>query len=139
MSVAIDETQSGIIEEFSALDDWLDRYEYLINLGRKRAPLEDRFRTDEFALPGCQSQVWIRPDMRDGRLYFDADSDSMIIRGVLELLLRVLDGHRPADIAGAELHFLEDVGLTTQLSPSRANGVATIVRHLQQCAADLNE
>jgi cysteine desulfuration protein SufE len=139
MSIAIDETQARIIEEFSALDDSLDRYERLIDLGRRHDPPDEQLRSEEHAIPGCQSQVWIRAELRDGRLHLHADSDSMIIRGVLALLLRVLDGRRPAEVAAADLHFLKEVGLTTHLSPSRANGVATIVRHLQRSAAELGE
>ncbi|MDY7107812.1 MAG: SufE family protein [Planctomycetota bacterium] len=139
MSTAIDETQARIIEEFSALDDSLDRYERLIDLGRRHDPPDEQLRSAEHAIPGCQSQVWIRAEVRDGRLHLHADSDSLIIRGVLALLLRVLDGRRPAEVAAADLHFLEEVGLTTHLSPSRANGVATIVRHLQRSAAELGE
>jgi cysteine desulfuration protein SufE len=133
--MTIDETQRRIIEEFSGLGDWLDRYEHLIRLGKAHEPLDDRFKTDEYAMPGCQSQVWIRTEMNDGRLRFHADSDSLIIKGVLVLLLRALDRRAPADVATARLYFLEEIGLTTNLSPTRANGVATIIKHMQRWGA----
>lgn len=131
--MTIDETQQTIIEEFAPLADWFDKYEHLIGLGRGHELLDAGFRTDEYALSGCQSQVWIRPEMIDGKLHFRADSDSVIIKGILALLLRVLSGRAPAEIAEAELFFLKEIGLSTNLSPSRANGVATIVRHMKQC------
>ncbi|MFW6061727.1 MAG: SufE family protein [Planctomycetota bacterium] len=135
--MTIDQTQRRIIDEFADLDDWFDKYEHLIGLAKQHEPLAEQFRTDETALPGCQSQVWVRAEVHDGQLRFDAASDSMIITGVLALLLRTLNGHPPKEVADAELYFLEEIGLTANLSPSRANGVATIVRHLQRTAADL--
>jgi cysteine desulfuration protein SufE len=135
----IGEAQLQIAQEFSRLDDLQARYEYLVDLGRRHEPLDERFKVDEYAMPGCQSQVWIRPWMQDGRLRFQADSDSLIVKGVLVLLLRMLDNRSPAEIAAARINFLEDVGLATSLSPARANGLAAIIRHMQQCAARLGE
>ena len=132
----IDAEQRRIVEEFASLGDWFDRYEHLIALGKAHPPMSAEDRTQERALPGCQSQVWVRAELDDGRMRFAADSDSQIIRGVLALLVRVLDSRRPAEIASAELFFLERAGLTSRLSPTRANGVATIVRHLRQRAAE---
>lgn len=136
--MTIDETQRRIVEEFSRLGDCLDKYEHLISLGKAHAPMDNRFKTDEYAMPGCQSQVWIRSEMNDGMLRFHADSDSAIIKGVLVLLLRTLDRRPPADVATARLYFLEEIGLTTNLSPTRANGVATIIRHMQECGAEFS-
>jgi cysteine desulfuration protein SufE len=136
--MTLDEAQRQVIAEFSRLEDGFDRYEHLIALGKKHKSLDDRFKTGEFAMPGCQSQVWIRSELRDGQLHFHADSDSQIIRGILVLLLVVLSGRAPADVENADLYFLREVGLSSHLSPRRANGVATIVRHMQQRAADLN-
>lgn len=136
--LTIEEIQERTIMEFSALADWFDKYEYLVSLGKKLEPLDERFRTDENAVLGCQSQVWVRAEIKEGRLHFRGYSDSVIIRGVLSLLLRTFSGHTPASIASANVHFLKDIGLATHLSPSRANGVATILRHMQQCSAEFS-
>jgi cysteine desulfuration protein SufE len=132
-----DETQDRIIATLADLGDGLATYEHLVALGKEHAPEDARLRADEHALPGCQSQVWIRAALRDGRMCFEADSDSLIIRGILVLLLRVLNGRPPAHVAHADLYFLEKAGLSNSLSPSRANGVATIVKYMQQRAAAL--
>ncbi len=132
--MTIDERQDGIIEEFSTLEDWFDKYEYLIALG-KQAPVHDReLRSQNHALEGCQSNVWLRAKMDDGRLRLSADSDSTITRGMLVLLLRILDNQPPADIANARLFFLDALGLKTHLSPTRANGLATILREIKRLA-----
>jgi cysteine desulfuration protein SufE len=133
-----DEAQDRIIAEFSGIEDGIATYEYLVAVGKQHDPNDDRLKTDEYALPGCQSQVWLRSELRDGRLRFYADSDSQIIRGILVLLLRVLSGRAPAHVANTDLYFLKEVGLSSSLSPSRASGVATIVRHMRQRAADLD-
>lgn len=137
--MTLNEAQQQIIAEFAALDDGFARYEHLIALAKAHAPLDDCYKTDAYALPGCQSQVWIRPEMSNGHLHFDGDSDSQIIRGILILLLRVLSDRPPAEIATADLYFLKEAGLSDHLSPSRANGVATIVRHLQQQANEFSQ
>lgn len=134
-AVTLDETQNRMIEEFACLGDWLNRYEYLIDLGKRLDSLPERFRTDAHALPGCQSQVWIRAELTGGNLRFQADSDSLIIKGILALLLRAVDNQPPAAIAAAKLYFLEEIGLTANLSPNRANGVSTIIQHLRDCGA----
>lgn len=135
--MTIDEKQKQIVEEFSALGDGFDKYEHLIALGNRHEPLDDRFKTDAYAVSGCQSQVWIRTEVHDGRVFFQADSDSVIIKGVISLLLRTLNGHCPARIAVADLFFLKEIGLTTRLSPSRANGMATILRHMQHLSREI--
>ncbi len=135
--MTIERRQQQIVDEFAGLHDWFDKYEHLIELGKALAPPAADLPTDENALPGCQSQVWIRSTVDGGRMQFEADSDSLIIKGVLSLMLRALHDQPPEDVADAELHFLQDIGLTSNLSPSRANGVATIVRHMQQCGAAL--
>lgn len=135
LKVTIEEAEQGIIEEFSGLEDWLDKYQYLIRLGKQHPGLDDSSKTDEHAVAGCQSQVWIVTRVEGGRLYFQADSDSLIIKAILALLLRVVSGQRPEAISSARLHFMDRIGLSTHLSPSRANGLATVVRHIQQCAA----
>jgi cysteine desulfuration protein SufE len=129
--MTIDEVQDAIVEKFGTLDDWLEKYEYLVGLGEELPPADEGLRTEKYALPGCQSRVWIRAERHEGMVRFAADSDSAITKGILALLLRVLDGRRPADIARADLYFLEKTGLSSGLSPTRANGVATIVGALK--------
>ena len=130
--MTIEEQQDMIIREFSGLDDWLERYEYLSELGRKHAGMDPEMKTDDCALRGCQSQVWICARKCSGRVSFSMDSDSLIIRGILALILRVIDNRSPAEIVDADFYFLRKIGLDTNLSPSRANGVATIVKTIRQ-------
>jgi cysteine desulfuration protein SufE len=128
--MTIDQIQDRIIEEFADHEDWLDTYGYLVSLGREHAS-DEGVRSEEHALGGCQSKVWIAAQ-RDGEvLRIRADSDSLIIRGILVLLLRILDGRRPGDIANADLYFLDSIGLNSGLSPTRANGLALIVKTLK--------
>ncbi|MFW6124319.1 MAG: SufE family protein [Acidobacteriota bacterium] len=131
----INDIQNEIIKEMSELDDWMDKYEYLINLGRSFNPPVKKIRNDDNALMGCQSKVWISAELKDQRVFFFADSDSLIIRGLLALLMRVLNNQHPKDIVSSNLYFIEQTGLSTNLSPSRANGLASIVKHLKLCAA----
>jgi cysteine desulfuration protein SufE len=130
MSAAQDE----IVAEMSDLGDWLAKYEYLVARGRELSPAGAEIRTEEYAIPGCQSSVWIRAELRNGRVQLSADSDALITRGIIALLLRVLDGRSPREIAGAELYFLDRTGLRTHLSPARANGLAAMVRKIRASA-----
>ncbi|MFW6245128.1 MAG: SufE family protein [Fibrobacterota bacterium] len=132
--MTIEETQNGIIREFCGLHDWLDRYEYLINMGRELEPLDHQYKTEENALPGCQSKVWIHARKEDNRIIFGADSDSEILKGILALLIQVLSNHSSSDVAIADLYFLKEIGLDSSLSPSRANGLGTIVKYMQELA-----
>lgn len=137
--MTIDAIQQQIIAEMSGLDDWLDKYEYLIKLGKKLPEQGPAFKNQNNALPGCQSQVWLTAEYRDNIVDFQADSDSQIIRGILALLLRVMN-HQPAvEIGRADLFFIRDTGLSTNLSPSRANGLASIVKQLKSLAAGYHE
>jgi cysteine desulfuration protein SufE len=137
--MTINEAQKQIIAQFAQFSDWLEKYEYLIGLGSRHAAMEQRLKTERNLLPGCQSQVWIRAELIDGRLHFEADSDSLIIRGILALLLQALNDQLPEDIATADLYFLREIGLSSNLSPSRANGVAAIIRRLQHWPTPLPE
>ncbi len=121
----------------SQLNDWLDRYEYLIGLGQDLTPMDKKFRTAEHALPGCQSKVWIRAELEADKIVFSADSDSVIIKGILALLLQILNRRPPEAIANADLYFIQATGLDSHLSPSRANGVRSIVKRLKSCGAKL--
>jgi cysteine desulfuration protein SufE len=133
--MTINDIQDRIIEEMSRLDDWLSKYEYLIHLGRHFTPLAEDLRTDENAMPGCQSNVWLTAETSGDVMSFQADSDSLITRGMLALLLRVLNHQSPRDIAECDLYFLERIGLRNNLSPSRANGLAAMVKQLKAFAA----
>jgi cysteine desulfuration protein SufE len=126
--------QEAIVAEMAGLDDPLRKYEYLVSTGRALEDPGESIRQQGHAVPGCQSQVWIRAELQDGRLRLQADSDAMITRGIIALLLRVLDGRTPAEILAADLFFLDRTGLQAHLSPSRANGLANMVREIRNRA-----
>jgi len=130
---SIDEAQDEIVRELSAIGDWLDKYSYLIDLGRGHPPMDERLKTEEAAIPGCQSRVWMVTREETGTLVLTAASDSLIITGILALLLRVYNHRHPQDIAQADPYFLRQTGLIAGLSPARASGLAAIVRKLREC------
>jgi cysteine desulfuration protein SufE len=132
--MTIDEIQNRIIDEMASREEWFDKYEYLVAQGKILAPLENRFKVDENLIPGCQSQVWIHGELVDGKVHFGADSDTLITRGMIALVIRVLNDREPRDIVDADLYFLQKTGLDTNLSPSRANGLAAIIRHMKRYA-----
>lgn len=134
----IPERASALVEEFALFDDWMDRYAHLVELGRALPPLDDAFKTDAYRVRGCQSQVWLR-SFREAapegeRIRFEADSDALITKGLIALLVRVLDGQPPAAVAAADLSFLDAIGLREHLSPSRANGLAAMVARMRAAA-----
>jgi cysteine desulfuration protein SufE len=133
---SINQIQDRIIDELAHLDDRLEKYEYLIGLGRDFFVPDGGIRSDENAVAGCQARVWIKAEMREGRLRLVADSDAMITRGLISLLLRVFDDQPPQDILDAELYFLDRTGLGTHLSPSRANGLTSMVRQILSYAEE---
>ena len=126
------EVEDEIVAEMAELEDSIARYQYLVQQGQALQAAAQGIRTEEHAVPGCQSQVWIRTSVTDGRVHIEADSDAAITRGMIALLIRVLDGRSPRDVAGAELAFLDRTGLRRQLSPSRANGLAAMVQALRR-------
>jgi cysteine desulfuration protein SufE len=126
------EIQNKIIDAFSGMDDWLDKYSYLINLGKNHPSLEPNLKNEKTALKGCQSQVWIYAELRNEKLFFLADSDSIITKGIIALLIEVLSNQKPRDVMEADLYFIKEIGLSTNLSPSRALGLATIINHMKQ-------
>ncbi len=130
----IDERIEEIVSDFNVFDDWLGRYEYLIELGRALPPLGDEFKTDVYRIRGCQSQVWLKPDLEDGRIFFRADSDAMITKGLVALLIRVLDGQTPAAVATARMDFLEEIGMQEHLSSTRKNGLASMIKRIKEYA-----
>ncbi|MDZ7663554.1 SufE family protein [Thiohalophilus sp.] len=132
----LEDAQKEIVDEFGIIDEWMDRYSYLIDLGKKLAPLDDKLKTEEHLIRGCQSRVWVVPEMKDGRIYFFADSDAMITKGIIALLVRVLSGRTPAEIINADLHFIDDIGLKENLSPTRSNGLVNMIRQMKQYALE---
>lgn len=120
-----------IVEEFALFDDWMGKYEYLIDLGKSVPPIEVKYKTDDYKIKGCQSQVWIRPEMRGGLLYYKGDSDAVITKGLVALLIRVLNGQPPAAVVEADLSFLDEIGMKEHLSPTRKNGLASMMKQLK--------
>lgn len=131
---SIEETQQEVISEFEELDDWMDRYQLLIDLGGDLAPLDDKYKTDQHLIDGCQSRVWVACEAQDGHLVFTADSDALIVKGIIALLLRVLSGHTPQEIIDADLHFIERIGLREHLSPTRSNGLLSMIQRIRAYA-----
>lgn len=127
----IQDRAQEVVEEFALFDDWMGKYEYLIDLGKSIPEIEDEYKTDDFKIKGCQSQVWVRPEMRDGLLYYKGDSDALITRGLVALLIRVLSGQPPQDVAHADLSFLDQIGMKEHLSPTRKNGLASMMKQLK--------
>ena len=132
---SINELQEEVIEEFSAFDDWMDKYQMLIDLGNELSPLDEKYKVENNLIEGCQSRVWLQCDLVDGQLVFTADSDALITKGIIALLIRVLSGHSPKEIAEADLHFIDAIGLKDHLSPTRSNGLLSIVKQINAYAA----
>lgn len=132
--MTINETQDEIIEEFTALDDWMDRYQMLIDLGEEQAPLADTDKTEQNLIDGCQSRVWIVCEEKDGKLHFRADSDALIVKGLVALVLQVVNDHLPDEIYAADLYFIERIGLRDHLSPTRSNGLLAMVKQIRMYA-----
>ena len=129
--MTINELQDEIIEAFSDLTDWFDRYQLLIDLGSELEPLDEKYKTESNLINGCQSRVWIQADYRDGLLYFTADSDALIVKGLIALLIRVLSEHTPQEILDSELYFIDRIGLSDHLSPTRSNGLLAMVKQIR--------
>lgn len=130
----IPEIQQEIVEEFSLFDSWDDKYEYIIDLGKKLEPLEDKYKLDENKVKGCQSTVWLVSDYRDGKVYFKADSDAVIVKGLISMLIRVLSGHEPDEILNDKLEFIGQIGMTSHLAQTRSNGLLSMVKQMKQFA-----
>jgi cysteine desulfuration protein SufE len=124
-------TQEEIIEEFSVFEDWLDRYNYLIELGNDLPAIDEKYRTNEYLINGCQSKVWLHADMVDGRIQFKADSDAIIVKGIVALLVKLMNDRTPEEILENELFFIEDIGLSQNLSPTRSNGLLAMVKKMR--------
>lgn len=133
---SLEEVQNEIVDEFSIFDDWMDRYSYLIDLGKKLKPLDDKLKTEEHLIRGCQSQVWVVPEMMGSKIHFEADSDATITRGIIALLVRVLSDRTPDEIINADLHFVDDIGFKENLSPTRSNGLINMIKQMKQYALE---
>ena len=129
--MTINEIQDQIIEEFSELDDWMDKYQLLIDLGSEQEPLPEEYKTDSNLIEGCQSRVWLQAEEVDGRLVFQAESDALIVKGIVSLLVQVLSGHTAEESADADLYFIEEIGLKEHLSPTRSNGLVAMVKQMR--------
>ena len=132
--MSIEELQNEVVEEFSDFTDWMDKYQLLIDLGGDMEPLEEKYKTEDNLINGCQSRVWIHADYQDGLLTFKAESDALIVKGLIALLLRVLSGHTPQEIIDANLFFIDSIGLRDHLSPTRSNGLLAMVKQIRAYA-----
>lgn len=131
---SIEEIEKEIVEEFSLFDSWDDKYEYIIDLGKRLAPLEERYKVDENKVRGCQSTVWLAGEFRDGRVFFKADSDAVIVKGLISMLIRVLSGQKPDDIIDAKLDFIREIGMMGHLAQTRSNGLLAMVKQMKNYA-----
>jgi len=129
--MSLNEVQNDIVDEFSVFEDWLDRYNYLIELGNDLPPIAAEYKTSEYLINGCQSKVWLHADLVDGKMQFSADSDAIIVKGIVALLVKVLNGRTPQEIVENELFFIDDIGLSQNLSPTRSNGLLAMVKKMR--------
>lgn len=132
--MTINELQDNVIEEFSAFDDWMDKYALLIDLGNSLPPLEDKYKTESNLIEGCQSRVWLQANYEDGKIIFKGESDAVIVKGIVSLLINVLTGHTPQEILDTDLYFIEQIGLKEHLSPTRSNGLVAMVKQMRMYA-----
>ena len=130
----INEVQDEIIEEFSGFDDWMDKYQLLIDMGSGQEPLPEEYKTEQNLIDGCQSRVWLQADYREGRVVFRAESDALIVKGIVDLLVRVLSGHTPQEILDADLYFIDRIGLKEHLSPTRSTGLVAMLKQMKMYA-----
>lgn len=135
--MTIDEKEQEIIDEFALYDDWLDKYEYIIELGKDLPLIDASLKTEDKLIKGCQSQVWLNAEEDDGKIYFTADSDAIITKGIISLLIRVLNEEEPKTIANTELNFIKEIGLHEHLSPTRSNGLVNMVKQMKMYAVSL--
>ncbi|MBQ6437051.1 MAG: SufE family protein [Bacteroidales bacterium] len=128
---SIEELSNEVVEEFSVFDEWLDKYEYIIELGKSLPLIDEKDKIDDNLINGCQSRVWLACELRDGGLYFKADSDAIITKGIISLLIRVYSGQRPADILASDFSFIDKIGLKENLSPTRAGGLVAMIKQIK--------
>ena len=130
----INELQDEVIEEFSDFDDWMDKYQLLIDLGNEQEPLDEKYKTEQNLIDGCQSRVWLQADLVVGKVIFQAESDALIVKGIITLLIKVVSGHTPDEILDSDLYFIEKIGLKEHLSPTRSNGLLAMVKQMRMYA-----
>ena len=129
--MTIQEVETQIVDEFAALDDWLDKYDLILDMGKSLPPIDPEFRTDQYIISGCQSKVWLHASYHDGKVYFTADSDAIITKGIVSMLIKVLSDRPPEEIQNARLTFIDQIGLKEHLSPTRSNGLASMVKQMK--------
>jgi cysteine desulfuration protein SufE len=129
--MTIKEQQDDIIADFELFGDWMEKYEYIIQLGKELPLIEDQYKIDDNLIRGCQSRVWLHPEYRDGKIFFTADSDALITKGLVSMVIQVLSGHTPAEIVEAEIYFIDAIGLRTHLSPTRSNGLLSMLKQIK--------
>ncbi len=132
--MSINEIQDEIIEEFNGFDDWMDKYQLLIDLGNDQSPIDAKYKTEQHIIEGCQSRVWLHCEEKEGKLYFEAESDALIVKGIVSLLIKVLSGHTADEILNADLYFIEKIGLKEHLSPTRSNGLVAMIKQMNMYA-----
>lgn len=132
--MTINEIQDEVIEEFADFEDWMDKYQLLIDLGNDLEPLDEKYKNEQNLIDGCQSRVWVQCDLVDGRMRLSAESDALIVKGIIALLIRVLDDHTPQEVLDADLYFIERIGLREHLSPTRSNGLLAMVKQIKSYA-----
>ncbi len=138
--MTINETQDRIVEEMSELDDWMDRYAYIIDLGNALPPIDEKYKTPQHLIEGCQSRVWLNAELTpEGTVTFTADSDAIIVKGIISMLIEVLSGHTPQEILDADLYFIPEIGLSEHLSPTRSNGLLAMVKQMKMYALAFKE
>lgn len=129
--MTIKEKQDELIEEFAFLTDWVDKYEYIIQLGKELPVIDPKYKEDKYLIKGCQSKVWLHADLKDGKIYFTADSDAIISKGLVSLIIQVLSGYSPEEIKNTDLYFIDQIGLKEHLSPTRSNGLVSMVKQMK--------
>lgn len=132
--MTINDKQDILIEEFDGLDDWMDRYSIIIDMGNSLPPIDEQLKTPQHLIEGCQSRVWLNAELIDGHIQFTADSDAIIVKGIISMLVRVLNGHTPAEVLGTDLYFIDRIGLAEHLSPTRSNGLLAMVKQIRAYA-----
>ncbi len=129
--MSIQEIQNEIVEEFSMFEDWMQRYEYMIELGKSLPIIDDKYQTEDNLIKGCQSKVWLHADYKDGKVYFTANSDAILTKGIIAILIRTFSGQTPQDIFNAKMDFIDEIGLKEHLSPTRANGLVSMIKQIK--------
>ena len=132
--MTINELQNNVIEEFADFDDWMDKYALLIDLGNSLPPLEEKYKTESNLIEGCQSRVWLQADYVDGKILFKGESDAVIVKGIVSLLISIMSDHTPQEILDADLYFIEKIGLKEHLSPTRSNGLVAMIKQMRMYA-----